>query len=544
MAEPVTPSVGSAGAWRPALVGALAAHVGARRAAWLVASGLAVVVASAWFNRGFLSYDEHFQILEFAWYKLGRAPAETLAWEFREQMRPGLQPLMAAWAARGLEAVGLFTPFVLAFLLRLASGLLAVWVSLALATRVLPEVRSQRLKVVLVAGTLFLWFLPFSHVRFSSDNWGGLLFFAGLCLLLDAVGEAEAAATGAGAEDLTAGGLVGRSHPPWSVAAAAGAGLLWGLAFFCRYQIGFAIAGGGCWLVFVRRARAAVTAAAALSFLTACAACTLADKWLYGAWVFTPYEYVRANLIEGKAAGFGVEPWWFYGGQILLFLIPPFSVVLVGLLGAAAWHCRRHLLVWTTLPFLVGHSLIGHKEVRFLVPITYALVPLLVLAADRLASDAAAAPARWARSRAWRYGARAFIALNLAALAVMTVKPSHETEVMYRWLWNAGSKQPITVYTATGSPYSFLSLQIYFYGSPNITVRNFETIEGLRQEARAAPGRVFFFHRSFSAPNWLTASGLEVTPVARTLPEWTTRVNVNNWVSRMRVWTVFAVGAQ
>jgi phosphatidylinositol glycan class B len=541
MATSLRHPTGDAGTWRPALVSALAAHVGARRAAWLVAGGLAVIVASAWFNRGFLSYDEHFQILEFAWYKLGRAPAETLAWEFREQMRAGLQPLIAAWAARGLEALDLFSPFVLAFLLRLVSGLLAVWVSLALATRVLPEIRSERLKVALVAGTLFLWFLPFSHVRFSSDNWGGLLFFAGLCLLLDAVGEPGAAAANAGMEVGTTGKRAGPSPPPGSIAAAAGTGLLWGLAFYCRFQIGFAIAGAACWLLFVRRARLAAPVAVALAFLAACAAGTLADRWLYDAWVFTPYQYVRANLIEGKAAGFGVEPWWFYVGQILLFLVPPFSIVLAGLLGAALWYCRRHVLVWTTLPFVVGHSLIGHKEVRFLVPITYALVPLLVLSADRFASDAAGATARWGRSRTCRYGARAFVVLNLIALAVMTVKPSHETEVMYRWLWNASAKQPITVYTATGSPYSFLSLEIYFYGSPNITVKSFETIEGLRQAARAAPGRVFFFHRSFSAPDWLTASGLDVVPVASTLPPWVTRVNVNNWVSRMRVWTVFAV---
>ena len=331
MAESLTPAAGDAGARRPPVFGALAAHVGARRAAWLVAGGLAVVVASAWFNRGFLSYDEHFQILEFAWYKLGRAPAETLAWEFREQMRPGLQPLMAVWAARGVEAIGVSSPFVLAFLLRLASGLLGVWVSLAVATRVLPEIRSERLKVVLVAGSMFLWFLPFAHVRFSADNWGGLLFFAGLCLLLDAVGEA-------GADARATWRWGGRPGPPGSVAAAAAAGLLWGFAFYFRYQIGFSIAGAGCWLLFVRRARPAVLAALALSFLVACAAGALADRWLYDAWVFTPYEYVRANLIEGKAAGFGVEPWWFYGGQMLLFLLPPFSVVLVGLLGAAAWY--------------------------------------------------------------------------------------------------------------------------------------------------------------------------------------------------------------
>ncbi len=281
MAESPTPAIADTSARRPPLIGALAAHVGARRAAWLVAGGLAVVVASAWFNRGFLSYDEHFQILEFAWYKLGRAPAETLAWEFREQMRPGLQPLMAAWAARGVEAFGVRSPFMLAFLLRLVSGLLGVWVSLAVAVRVLPEIRSERLKVALVAGSLFLWFLPFAHVRFSADNWGGILFFAGLCLLMDSVG-------GAGARDRATAARDSRHWPPGPMAATAAAGLLWGLAFYFRYQIGFSIAGAGCWLLFVRRARPAVLAVVALSFLIACGACALADRWLYDAWVFTP----------------------------------------------------------------------------------------------------------------------------------------------------------------------------------------------------------------------------------------------------------------
>ncbi len=534
MAESLTPAVPDTGARRPRIVGALATHVGARRAAWRVAGGLAVVVASAWFNRGFLSYDEHFQILELAWYKLGRAPAETLAWEFREQMRPGLQPLMAAWAARGVEAVGVVSPFVLAFLLRLVSGLLGVWVSLAVAVRVLPEIRSERLKVTLVAGSLFLWFLPFAHVRFSADNWGGILFFAGLCLLMDSVGGAGDGASA----PLTRNG---RHWPPGPMAATAAAGLLWGFAFYFRYQIGFSIAGAGCWLLFVRRARLPVLALVALSFLMACAVCAVADRWLYDAWVFTPYEYVRANLIEGKAASFGLEPWWYYGGQMLLFFIPPFSIALIGLLGAAVWYDRRHVLVWATVPFLVGHSLIGHKEVRFLVPITYAVVPLLVLAADRFASGASVTVARWAHSRAGRFSARAFVVVNLVALAVATVKPSHETEILFRWLWDASEKQPITVYTSTESPYRFLSLEICFYRHPNTTVRNFETIDGLRQAAAAAPGRVFFFHRSFAPPEWLAASGLEVTPVARTLPSWVTRVNVNNWVSRMRVWTVFAV---
>jgi phosphatidylinositol glycan class B len=145
-----------------------------------------VTVLSAWFNRGFFSHDEHFQILEFAWYKLGRTPAQALTWEFPARIRPGLQPLLAAGLFKGLEALGLFTPFLATFLLRLASGLFGLWVSLELCVRASPWIRDASLRRLLLPGMLFLWFLPYTHGRFASEAWGGLLFFGGLCLLLDA----------------------------------------------------------------------------------------------------------------------------------------------------------------------------------------------------------------------------------------------------------------------------------------------------------------------------------------------------------------------
>jgi hypothetical protein len=50
------------------------------------------------------------------------------------------------------------------------------------------------------------------------------------------------------------------------------AGFAWGAAFYCRYQVGFAIAGAGLWLVFIRGARARAVAALAASFQPANAA--------------------------------------------------------------------------------------------------------------------------------------------------------------------------------------------------------------------------------------------------------------------------------
>jgi len=504
----------------PRVVRTLEAQLPGTPVRLIVAAAALVAVASAWFNVGFFSHDEHFQILEFAWYKLGRTPGDALAWEFGARMRPALQPWLAAGLFKGLEALGLFTPIFAAFVLRVLSGLLAIWISLELCIRTLPSVRDASLRRLLLPGMLFLWFLPYVHGRFASENWGGLLFFAGLCFVLDAENAPE-----------------GRRSTVRFVLA----GLLWGAAFYCRFQVGFAIAGAGTWLLVVDRAPLRSIAVLAAAFLAACALNVALDHWLYGEWVFTPYNYVYTNLVEGKAATFGTQPWWFYVAQMLALLVPPFSVLLVGLLIASVWLCPRHVLVWVVVPFLLGHNLLGHKETRFLVPITYAIVPLLVLGADRLPETLRAKIARWPNPRAARAAGRAFVALNLLALAVMMFKPSSETAIVYERLYEESRKGPMVLYTGSLLPYSMAGNAVNFYRPENVTVKTLGSVSDLSMAMAATPGRVFFFQQSLQPPDWMAAGHIACTPVARTLPLWSRRFNLNNWMSKMYQWSVFSV---
>src|ERR1044072_8735709 len=93
---------------------------------WLLIA-LIVQIITAYFSVGFHQLDEHFQILEFANYKLGFSPSSDLPWEFRAQCRPGLQPFIAFCFAKSLLFLDIYNPFLLAFLLRLLMGLLSFW---------------------------------------------------------------------------------------------------------------------------------------------------------------------------------------------------------------------------------------------------------------------------------------------------------------------------------------------------------------------------------------------------------------------------------
>jgi phosphatidylinositol glycan class B len=508
---------------RPPVLRALQEHLPGNRVYPMVAAAAAIAMVSAWFNQGFFSHDEHFQILEFAWHKLRGTPADGLAWEFQARMRPGLQPWVAAGLISGLQALGLFTPFATAFLLRLISGFLGLWISLVLCLRTMAGVRDTSLKPLLLAGTLFLWFLPYTHGRFASENWGGLLFFGGLCLLIETTDRA--------------------SDSRWLLRGVL-AGLLWGAAFYCRFQIGLAIAGAGAWLLLVGRVRPAGLTALAASFILTCALNTAIDHWLYGVWVVTPFNYFNTNIVQGKAATFGTEPWWFYLAQLLGLLVPPFSVLLLGLLAVSVWLRPRDVLVWTVVPFVAGHTLLAHKEVRFMIPMTYALVPLLVLGADSLPAALRSHVSGWRNRVATAAAGRVFIGLNLLALAVMMFKPSSETAVVYSALYDEGRKAPVLLYTVTSLPYNLGGDAVDFYRPGSLTVRTLRDAGELRAAIDAHPGHVFFFQQSLQAPLWMVNEHIACTPVAQTLPPWAARFNLNNWTSRMYRWSVFSVTAR
>src|SRR5271168_2644570 len=94
---------------------------------WWLPIALVVYITTAWCSEGYYHPDEHFQILEFADYKLGRIPTGDLPWEFSSHIRPGLQPFLAISAIRATEFIGITNPFTQAFLMRLVTGLLCLW---------------------------------------------------------------------------------------------------------------------------------------------------------------------------------------------------------------------------------------------------------------------------------------------------------------------------------------------------------------------------------------------------------------------------------
>ena len=170
------------------------------------------------------------QILEFAAMRSGQMPASELPWEYAEQMRPGLQPIMA-YGAKSI--IG--NPFWTAWFLRLLSGAFTFFIAWVIYRRYAPTIKNQQL-LRLFAGLCFLhWIMLYSGGRFSSESWSGLsLALAFLLYPLQSI-----SGTALNGHQL-------QSAAAWRYLLV---GLLFGLSFCFRYQIALAILGFGAWWI-------------------------------------------------------------------------------------------------------------------------------------------------------------------------------------------------------------------------------------------------------------------------------------------------------
>ena len=471
--------------------------------------GLVVYGLTAWCSEGYHHPDEHFQVLEFANYKIGRTPAADLPWEFAAQIRPGLQPMLTVAAIRSAEALGIQSPFSQIFLLRLLTGWMCLWLYFQWANWVSIVSGEERAGQWLRLAVVFGWFVPYLSVRFSSENVAGLAFAWGLLLLCKA-GKLLTFQRGL---------LIG---------------FLLGLSFSFRFQMGFALLGMGGWLVFrgtehsmVRRLSHMIPLlfggifALALGFY--------ADRWLYGESVFTAYNYFTANILENKAANWGTAPWWFYFVQTVLTVVPPISIFLLGFVALGIWRARNREVTWALLPFLLAHLLVAHKEMRFLYPM---LLPVLVLGALGLAAFF-----QERRSGARRFWSVLFyiaVGINFVLLPLRCLLAAQESVPYFHKLYHCTRKVARRVFCVEKSAYNLVGLETHFYCSPKIQTVVVEHFNMIKPSAGD-----LLLSRSLTIDD--LPPGVLAERVYTYFPDWMLYFNPNNWQSRARIWSIYEV---
>ncbi len=300
----------------------------------IVLTGLLLRVGVATYSLGFVHPDEHQQYLEAA---QGIVYGYSISfWEYDRGMRHYLYPGSLACLLCAFDAIGLTDPVSQAMMIR---GLIGAAVLASIAVVAHAWLREGRIPAGLCLIAL---------VAFSPD-----MIFIGARTLSET----------AMIVPLVLGYYFWKRDPLIC-------GLLFGVMFAVRFQSAFMTAAFFAVAVlddliyrrgWLRGSAMRIAVGLVVSLLWV----GTIDKLTWGGWFHSPIEYFRANVVEGKAAGFGVQPWYKYfewAGYTWLEAAP--LAVLLLVFGAI----RQWRLAFVALVFLVAHMLVGHKEARFLWP--------------------------------------------------------------------------------------------------------------------------------------------------------------------------------
>jgi hypothetical protein len=156
------------------------------------------------------------------------------------------------------------------------------------------------------------------------------------------------------------------------------AGLFCGLAMSLRIQLFPAVVVAGLYFCWSRwRARTAVVLAGIL-LPAAVFGAVDAITWSYPFQSF--FRYFWVNAVEGRSALYGTEPWYWYTLILLAHLGPMLFLALLGVR-------RSPFLGWIALAILAPHSILPHKEVRFIYPLMPILITLAALGTMEIAKE-------------------------------------------------------------------------------------------------------------------------------------------------------------
>jgi len=360
-----------------------------------------------------------------------------------------------------LNAIGIGDPYTQLTILRVLLGIMMFAVFNLLALYYFnvqwPEKPVDQCNLLIVLLLMnFSWALPYSRTIFSSEMMSSLLFF-GTFLLYQI-----------------------KKDKTKNIFLPIVIGFLFSLAFYFRFQTATFLLGFGIWLIFIEKRYNHILPIAA-GFILGVFLNVLLDHGYYKEWVFTPYAYYHVNINEGRATQFGTSSFLRYIG--LLILVAPAPLLsIVFLLYSIKTFFRKYSnpIFLSTVLFIILHSMVGHKEERFMFPVFNAMPLIIGWSLPSLQSF-------YERARPWIRASLRFlmwftIALNGILLIAITCVPYSQTIRFSEKVKNRLSGTSAALYTLGQTPFQSPNqspMMFYRNGVPQLAVHRLSTLDSV-----------------------------------------------------------------
>ena len=315
-------------------------------------SALILFITCAITILGYYHADEHFQIIEFTGLKTGFTSSNSLTWEYAAQLRSSLQILFAYATLKFCDLIAITNPYYQLMVLKSISAIYAVIVINYFVNSTQHLFSNNRVFYRIISFSI--WFIPIVSLRFSSETWGGITTLLALSFFQKKYLNTNQ-----------------NTNKVFFIL-----GVLLGAAFLFRYQMIFMSIGLFFWLLLYKKEKITTLFRLILGGIFSVFVGILIDYWYYKELVFSFWNYFYGNIIKDIASSFGTSPWYYYLHQI--WNIPFFGLLIFISMLVFIYKKSNSVYLWIIVPFFVIHSLVAHKEFRFLFPLIY-FMPFIIM---------------------------------------------------------------------------------------------------------------------------------------------------------------------
>jgi len=432
-----------------------------------------VITITAFLSTGFAHPDEHYQILELLNLKTNHwTMPSILNWDYTEKIRPWFQTYVY-YLIKNILFVD--NPFVLSFFIRLFNGLLGIFS----AWLILDNFEKNK-RDALVLFSL-IWFVPFLLVRTNSESLSTSLFFIGAYL--------------------------------YQKKSRFFSGLIWGASFLTRYQMGVVVFCVNIWELYKKRNYK--------EFVIHSLAISLAivigigiDYWGYDVINLSFWNYFRENILHSRASGFGTSPFYYY------FFAPIFKggilIPLAICYGIFKYHKENRVNFWTVSfwSFFIIHSLIPHKEVRF-ITFNFLLGTLMALPYLR---------ELWIGK--YRKYIKILIVINFLIMVRTSLFPANSYMTLYQYMYENEINR---IGVLTDKVERHFGFSMPFYQRAKI-----ETYGVLNLENKSG----FYLSTKYYEFEKIIESS-KCAPEFKSYPSWIKMFNIGNWLKRSSYFVIW-----
>uniref|UniRef100_UPI003566B1A3 hypothetical protein n=1 Tax=Halobacteriovorax sp. TaxID=2020862 RepID=UPI003566B1A3 len=400
------------------------------------------------------------------------------------KIRPWTLPYLYVVILAPFKFLGIESPFTLATIARLFSGCVALY-TLIEFTKTFKAFLPESRRDLFTKFTLLFWPLVFMGVRTSSDNIATCFFIIAVSIILRSISKRTL--------------LMG--------------GLLLGLAFSLRHQTGVLSLAFGLWILFSKKIDPLTWFKFfSSSILIGVLVGVGLDSLGYGSFTLTPVNYLTENLIKDKISSFGVSPWWAYF-TLTVKKLHLFGVIL--LISSIVYIKKfpKSLESVLVITFLAFHSIIGHKELRFIYPLIYFSVFMMFKVID---------------FNRFKKSFNFLFIVSIIGTTIVSFKPAYTPMKFYKFLYSFNQGEALELYTFKDRKGRYPDLEMDVYKREKLTlIRN----TSINKES------FHTFTTKYSDLEMINSNyKCELKYIS--YPQWILKFNIFKWRDRSNIWAI------